>query len=139
MIGDLVVLVFCFRLFINSRASANSIYLISMASSFSAISCVSIYIVFYSSVVSLVVFGLAIFVLTITSFPFLVGTVLAAGWITTRPLEVGRSVSSVMGWSSPVTIGGSAKSIRFVIGIGSICCLCIKVSFYFPSSIVIYP
>jgi hypothetical protein len=67
-----------------------------------------------------VTIGWIVFVLIITSFPFLVGTTLGAGLVLTWPLDVGWVVSNVMGWSSPVTIYGSAKSIRLVIGMGAV-------------------
>jgi hypothetical protein len=67
-----------------------------------------------------VTIGWMVFVLIITSFPFLVGTTLGADLVLTWPLDVGWVVSNVMGWSSPDIIFGSARSIRLVIGMGAV-------------------
>jgi hypothetical protein len=64
-----------------SRASANSIYLIRMASCVSTVS---------------VLCGITAFVIFYTSLPFFVGIYVISGTVTTGPLDVGRSVSRVI-------------------------------------------
>ena len=66
-------------------------------------------------------------VIVLISFPFLVGCTGCTGgctggsrWVRIYPLDVGWSVSSVMGWSSLGTISRSVRSIRFVVGMGAI-------------------
>ena len=106
--GGFFILVCCVRFFIASRASANSIYLVRMAS--------------YVSTVS-VLCGVTILVFVYTSFPFFVGISIGVGIVSTRPLDVGRSVSSVIWWSSQVCIFGSVRSIRFSVGMGVVYCI----------------
>jgi len=106
--GIFLVLFYCVRFFIASRASINSIYLIRMASCVSTVS---------------VLCGIIAFVIVYTSLPFVVGIYLGAGTVTIGPLDVGRSVSSVIWWSSQVCIFGSVRSIRFNVGTGVAYCM----------------
>jgi hypothetical protein len=106
------------RAFSISRAFTNSICLSSMASSFSMSSYVCGSVVF-----SIYVVGIEN-VMDLTSFPFLVGSIGGSGWVLIWPLDVGRSFSIVMGWSSLVTISNSVKSIRLVVRVGVISIFC---------------
>ena len=66
------------------------------------------------------VFGVGFVSITfLISFPFLVGSTVGAGYVGTRPLDVGSSVSIFMGWSSLVIMSRSVRSIRLVVGVGA--------------------
>jgi hypothetical protein len=137
--GDFVVVGYYVRFLSCFRASLSFIYRARMASALSFGSCVGLDFICASPVVVWVSGGLVVLVLYTTYFPFTVG--FTSGVIVGRlgPLEEGRSVSSVMWWSSAACCWGSVRSIRLSVGMGAVVYYLVCICTCYPSCDVACP